>query len=174
MPVSVRPGRTSVERAGDAEVDHLGLRRRCRAARSAASRRGGRARCGGHARARARSGRRARGPSRAAAERLPGSAASGSRPRRTRRRCTGGPRLAPVDHDRDVRVGELGDGARLATEALDMVRVGRVLLVQHLDGDLAAENPVAGAIDTGHAAPADELLELVPLLQDAPDHRPAG
>ena len=70
--------------------------------------------------------------------------------------------------------GELGDGARLAAEALDVLRVGRVLLVEHLDRDLAAENPVARAVDARHAAPADELLELVPILQDAPDHRPAG
>ena len=76
-----------------------------------------------------------------------------------------------VDHDRDVRMRELGDRARLPAEALDVLRVGRVLLVEHLDGDFAAEDPVACPVDAGHAALADELLELVPLLQDVPDHQ---
>ena len=85
-PCRSASGRADVQRAGDPEVGHL-RRRRCRAARSAASRRGGRAP--------ARARRRARAPiSIAELERLAAPAAgpaarraaSGSRRRRTRRR----------------------------------------------------------------------------------------
>ena len=54
------------------------------------------------------------------------------------------------------------DRPRLAPEALDVVVVGGVVLVQDLERDIALEQPVVRAVDAGHAARADELLELVP------------
>ena len=47
--------------------------------------------------------------------------------------------LAAVDHGDDVRVGELRDRARLVAEALDVVVVAGVLLVQDLERDPAVE-----------------------------------
>ena len=78
--------------------------------------------------------------------------------------------LAAVDHRDDVRVRERGDGPRLAPEALDVVLVLRVLLVEDLQRDLAIEQAVMRAEDAGHAAGTDELLELVPVGKDFADH----
>ena len=68
-----------------------------------------------------------------------------------------------VDHRDDVRVRERGDRARLAAEALDVVGVGEILLVEDLQRDLAVEQAVVRPEDARHAAGADELLELVPV-----------
>ena len=55
-----------------------------------------------------------------------------------------------VDLD-DVRVPQLGDGLGLGVEAEhDLPRVAQVR-VDHLDGDLAREAPVARAVHRGHA-----------------------
>jgi hypothetical protein len=78
-------------------------------------------------------------------------------------------RLAAVDHGDDVGVGELGRRARLASEALDVIGVGGVVLVQHLDCDLALEQPVVRAVHAGHASLADELLELVAIRDHVAD-----
>ena len=78
--------------------------------------------------------------------------------------------LAPVDHRDDVRVLELRDGARLALEALDEVVVVVVLLVQDLQRDVALEQGVVGLVDAGHAAVADDLLQLVSSCDRLPDH----
>ena len=75
-------------------------------------------------------------------------------------------------------MGELGDGAGLPLEALDEVVVGRVLLVQDLQGDVSLEQRVVRPVDARHAARPDELLELVPLRDGFTDHdrkaTPAG
>ena len=69
--------------------------------------------------------------------------------------------LAAVDDGDDVRVAELGDRARLAAKALDVLLVGGELLVEDLDRDRAVEQAVVGLPDAGHPAASDELEELV-------------
>ena len=60
-----------------------------------------------------------------------------------------------------MRVRELRRGLRLAGEARpDGVVVGE-LGGQHLDGDVAFEPEVAGAVDDGHPAAADLVLDPV-------------
>jgi hypothetical protein len=66
---------------------------------------------------------------------------------------------AEVDHRDDVRMRQPRDGARLATEALELVGVARDLAVHQLDRDPALERLVERAIDGRHAARADLLLE---------------
>ncbi len=66
--------------------------------------------------------------------------------------------------------GELRDRARLAAEALDVVLVPGVLLVQDLQRDGPLEQPIVRAIDVRHAARADELLELVAARDQLTDH----
>ncbi len=73
--------------------------------------------------------------------------------------------LAGVDHADDVRMRELGDRARLAPEALQLVGVGRHLPVQELDRDLALEIDVERAIDRRHPAGADLGVEPVPAAE---------
>ena len=46
---------------------------------------------------------------------------------------------------------QLPGDARLLVEAADAVRLVAQPLVQHLDGDLAAELRVEGAVDDAHA-----------------------
>ena len=60
--------------------------------------------------------------------------------------------LAGVDHAHDVGVAELGHGARLAPEALELIRVRGDLPVHQLDRDLALERLVERAVDGRHAA----------------------
>ena len=69
--------------------------------------------------------------------------------------------LAAVDHRDDVRMRERGDGPRLAAEPLDLRLVRAVVLVQHLQRDLAGEQPVVRPVDARHSSGPDELLELV-------------
>jgi hypothetical protein len=78
--------------------------------------------------------------------------------------------LAAVDHRDDVRVRELGDRARLAAEALDVIGVRDELLMQHLERDVTLQQPVVRPIDARHAAGADELLQLVALSHQLPHH----
>jgi hypothetical protein len=78
--------------------------------------------------------------------------------------------VAAIDHGHDARVRELGDRARLAAEALDVVVVVRVLIVQDLQRDDALERAVARSVDARHPAGADHLLELV-AIRDHLHHR---
>ena len=78
--------------------------------------------------------------------------------------------LAPVDHRDDARVLELRHGARLALEALDEVVVFVVLLVQDLQRHVALEERVVSPVDAGHAAVADDLLQLVSSCDRLSDH----
>ena len=55
--------------------------------------------------------------------------------------------LAAVDHGDDVRMRELCDRARLAPEALDVLRVAAVLLVQDLQCDIPLEQRVERAVE---------------------------
>ena len=78
--------------------------------------------------------------------------------------------LAAVDHRDDVRMREGGDRAGLAPEALDVLLVLAVVRVEHLQRNAALEQRVERAVDTGHAAGADELLQLVPVRENFPNH----
>ena len=60
--------------------------------------------------------------------------------------------------------------ARLAAEALDVVGVSRVLLVQDLERDSPIEQPVVRPEDARHPAGADQLLELVATRDEFSDH----
>ena len=79
--------------------------------------------------------------------------------------------LARVDHPDDVRVAELGDGARLAPEALELVGVRGDLAVHQLDRDRAFERDVEGPVDRRHTARPDPGVEPVPPVEAHPDQR---
>jgi hypothetical protein len=55
-----------------------------------------------------------------------------------------------------VRVAELRNGASFAVEAFAELRVGRKLIWQQLDGDVAIEPGVTRAIDLAHTARAGD------------------
>src|SRR6185295_3701289 len=78
--------------------------------------------------------------------------------------------LPGVDHGHHMRVVQLGDRARLAPEALQLVRVVRDVPVHQLDGDPALQSGVERPIDARHPARADLLLEPVPLADQRADH----
>ena len=61
----------------------------------------------------------------------------------------------------DVRVVERGDGLRFALEAGAALGVAGGAGGQHLDGDVAAQARVAGAVDLAHPAGADGGEDLV-------------
>ena len=73
-----------------------------------------------------------------------------------------------VDRD-DVRVVEGGGRARLLGEAAEAVRDRGEGLGQELDGDVAVEVVVAGAVDLTHAPRAQLVEELVPAEPHADD-----
>ena len=82
--------------------------------------------------------------------------------------------LAGVDHADDVRVVELGDRARLAAEALELVGVRRDLAVHELDRDPALERRVERAVDRRHPTGADLGVEAVAAVQAHADQRAHG
>ena len=61
-------------------------------------------------------------------------------------------------------------GAGLTAEALDVLLVVRVAVVEDLERDHALQQPVVGAVDVRHPADPDELLELVTPSNDFADH----
>ena len=75
---------------------------------------------------------------------------------------------ADVVDGEDVRVGERGERPRLALEPRDPVGVARDGLGEDLDGDLAAETGVAGAVDLSHPAGAEWAEDLVRTEPRAP------
>ncbi len=70
--------------------------------------------------------------------------------------------VTAVDDGDDVRVRELGDRASLSPEALDVLLVLAVLVVEHLQRDVAFEQRVECAVDARHPAGSEDVLELVP------------
>jgi hypothetical protein len=58
-------------------------------------------------------------------------------------------------HRRDTKVLQLPRNPRPAEESLGGQRIDCVVLGQQLDGDLAVEGSVAGAVDYAHAAAVD-------------------
>ncbi len=73
--------------------------------------------------------------------------------------------LAGIDHAHHVRMVELGDGARLAPEALELVRVRDDLAVHQLDRDTTLEGLIERAVDRGHPALTDSGLQPVAAAQ---------
>ena len=69
--------------------------------------------------------------------------------------------LADVEEEEDVGVGECGDGLRLALEASKRLRVAREVIGKNLDGDVAAEARLAGAVDLAHPTRAEGGEDLV-------------
>jgi hypothetical protein len=65
-----------------------------------------------------------------------------------------------VDRE-DVRMRERGDGLGLALEARERVGVGGQLRGEDLDGDVAVELRVAGAVDLAHPAGAERREDFV-------------
>ncbi len=69
--------------------------------------------------------------------------------------------MADVVERADVRMVERRGGARLALEALERRGILRELGREELDGDLAAETRVLGAVDDTHPAFADLVEDAV-------------
>ena len=69
-------------------------------------------------------------------------------------------RLDLVDGD-DVGMVEGRGGLRFLDEAAAAIRVRQAVGGEHLDGDLAVQPRVAGAIDLAHAAGAEQVENLV-------------
>ncbi|MNW53448.1 hypothetical protein D3C74_310090 [compost metagenome] len=80
--------------------------------------------------------------------------------------------LAVVVHLGDVRVRQGRAVACLGAQALEEVLVARVLLAQHLDGDLAAERLVVGDPHLAHAADRDAADQAVAVAEPEPLDRP--
>ena len=74
--------------------------------------------------------------------------------------------FAPVEDGDDVGMGQVGCGLGLAAEPLDERPVDRQLGEQDLEGHRTVEQPITGAVDLGHAAPGDQVVELVALRED--------
>ena len=70
-----------------------------------------------------------------------------------------------VIHRDDVGVGQLSDSQRLIVEAAAEFRTVRQVAFEDLDGNQTIQPVALGLIDVGHAAPADELQKLVPVIQ---------
>ena len=70
-------------------------------------------------------------------------------------------------------LGWLSDGDRLGLgpEPGDEVRVAAVLGPQDLDGDVAAQLAIRGAVDRRHAALSEQLDEPIPTAKNAADLR---
>ena len=79
--------------------------------------------------------------------------------------------LAVVVHGHDVRVAERRGRLGLLAEARREVGVAQVLGSEELEGDVAAEPGVRGAIDGRHPAAAEKLDQTVATAQDLPDLR---
>ncbi len=62
---------------------------------------------------------------------------------------------------RDVRVVEGGEHLRFAAEAREPIRIARDGRDQNLDGHVAIELRVAGAIDLAHAAGAEQRDDVI-------------
>src|SRR5450756_3058690 len=77
---------------------------------------------------------------------------------------------APVVHVHDVRLVEVGGRLRLLPEPLDEDGVLGELRMQYLNGYGPTEECVPSAVDVGHSARSDELLELVTGVQYLSDH----
>ena len=71
------------------------------------------------------------------------------------------PFAADIEHRHDVRMRERSDGAGLAPKSRQRRGIVRECGGENLDGDVAAEARVGGAIDLAHSSAADQLADLV-------------
>ena len=74
-----------------------------------------------------------------------------------------------VDRD-DIRVREHCDSLRLVAEAAAEVGVLGKVALEHLDRHEAVQAVALGLVDNGHAAAADELKQLIAVVQHSADH----
>ena len=80
-------------------------------------------------------------------------------------RARRGLRLAGVVHRDDRRVVQRGGVLRLAAEAQIEAGVAGQVGTQHLDRDIAVKPQIAGQMDFGHAAEAEDFAEFVAVGQ---------
>ena len=73
-----------------------------------------------------------------------------------------------VDRD-DIRLREHGDRVRLRLEAVFQLGVRRHLIAQDLDGDIAVQLVAHGLVNDRHAAAADDLQDLVAVIEHLAD-----
>src|SRR5207249_7433943 len=71
----------------------------------------------------------------------------------------------------NVGMTESGDGFGLNLEALQAVRFGRQQLGQNLDGDVAIQAGIAGAVDLAHTAGAERSEDFILAKLGARDQR---
>jgi hypothetical protein len=82
--------------------------------------------------------------------------------------------LPDVVDGEDVRVIQGGDGARLALETRDALRVGDEVGGEDFEGHAAAEPFVAREVDLAHAARAERALDAVDPEPAADERRAAA
>ena len=75
-----------------------------------------------------------------------------------------------VDDGDDPWMAEPRGRTGLTAEALHVLLVVRVAVVEDLECNHALEQPVVGAVDVRHPADPDELLELITPSNDFADH----
>jgi hypothetical protein len=63
-----------------------------------------------------------------------------------------------------------GHAEHFLVKALAEARLGRDMIVQHLDHDFPARLPIAGIEDPAHAAFAQQAQALIPSYKDAACH----
>ena len=74
-----------------------------------------------------------------------------------------------IIHRDDVRLREHGDGVCLRLKAVFQLGILRHLITQDLDGDIAVQLMAHGLINDRHAAAADDLQDLVAIVQHLAD-----
>ena len=73
-----------------------------------------------------------------------------------------------VDRD-DIRLREHGDRVRLRLKAVFQLGIRRHLIAQDLDGNIAVQLVAHGLVDDRHAAAADDLQDLVAVVEHLTD-----
>ena len=77
--------------------------------------------------------------------------------------------VSHIVHRDDVRLREHGDGVRLRLKAVFQLGILRHLIAQDLNGDIAVQLMAHGLINDRHAAAADDLQDLVAVVQHLAD-----
>ena len=77
--------------------------------------------------------------------------------------------VADIVNRDDIRLREHGDRVRLRLEAVFQFGVRRHLIAQDLDGDIAVQLVAHGLVNDRHAAAADDLQDLVAVIQHLAD-----
>ena len=74
-----------------------------------------------------------------------------------------------IVHRDDVRLREHGDGVCLRLKAVFQLGILRHFIAQDLNGDIAVQLMAHGLINDRHAAAADDLQDLVAVVQHLAD-----